>query len=77
MNEKCCNLCGGPMDEVDVNNNFTIHKTVGYGSIHDMEEVNFRLCCKCFDKLMWQCAVNPITSSATENKASNCSEGYQ
>lgn len=61
LKEKCCNLCGNPLDEMDLQNDFTIHKKIGYGSVHDTGEVELRFCCKCFDTLVAQCTKDPIT----------------
>lgn len=55
-----CNGCGKPLDEWDMQEDFHIHTTVGYGSEHDMEEVDLRLCCNCFDKLVDSCTVSPV-----------------
>lgn len=55
-----CNLCGKPLDEWDAQEDFHMHTHVGYGSVHDMEEVDLRLCCDCFDKLVGACTVSPV-----------------
>ena len=55
-----CNGCGGSLDEWDLQGNFMIHTTVGYGSKFDLSKVHLRLCCKCFDGLINQCVISPI-----------------
>jgi hypothetical protein len=54
-----CNHCGSQMDEWDIEEDYHIHTTVGYGSAYDGDEIDLRLCCKCFDKLVGECAVPP------------------
>lgn len=55
-----CNICGGLMDFWDIQEDFTIHRCVGYGSVHDMEEIKLHMCCECFDRIVEQCAINPV-----------------
>lgn len=58
---KYCNLCGRELDFIDTQSDFTLHKDViAYGSIHDGDSVNLRMCCKCFDELVSACVLNPI-----------------
>lgn len=59
-----CNMCGRELDEFDRDQSFTIHGTAGYGSVHDGDIVDLNLCCGCFDRLVEQCAVNPIAGTA-------------
>lgn len=58
--KKVCNLCGKELDIFDRNENYTIHKHIGYGSIHDGDNVHLQLCCGCFDKTIDACMVSPI-----------------
>ena len=55
-----CNFCGKEMDEFDIMLNFTISKEIGYGSVHDGEKVNMRLCCACFDRITHACVIDPF-----------------
>ncbi len=55
-----CNCCGKPLDEFDIQENFHIHTRVGYGSVHDTEEIDLRLCCNCFDGIVDNCEVSPV-----------------
>ena len=51
-----CNLCGKELDFWDVQEDFTLHRHVGYGS----EVIKLRLCCECFDHIVDECKVSPI-----------------
>lgn len=60
---KCCNFCGKELDLFDIQADFSIRKNpVGYGSVHDLESVDLRLCCGCFDLIVNTCMISPITS---------------
>lgn len=59
-----CNRCGKELDLYDLQQEFHIHTQVGYGSIHDGDFADLRLCCECFDALVEQCSVSPITEGA-------------
>ncbi len=62
MTEKrVCNYCGKELDFFDQQEEFSIHKKVGYGSEYDGLTVNLQLCCECFDKLVQACRVSPIS----------------
>jgi len=58
--KKVCNCCGRELDFLDEQQEFSIHKRVGYGSVYDGLTVNLRFCCECFDKLVQACKVSPI-----------------
>lgn len=55
-----CNHCGKELDFFDLQNDFSIHKRIGYGSVHDGDDVHMCLCSDCFDKLVEECEVSPI-----------------
>lgn len=57
---KVCNRCGKELDFWDIQEDFTIHRHVGYGSGYDGEVINLRLCCECFDRLVNECKVSPV-----------------
>lgn len=59
--KKLCNICGKELDFFDRQANLTIHKRLGYGSVHDGSSVHLKLCCDCFDKLVNACKVSPIS----------------
>ena len=58
--KKFCNRCGKELDFFDLQQDFSIHKKIGYGSIYDGFTVDYRLCCECFDKEAARCKVLPI-----------------
>lgn len=67
MKDTCvCNRCGRELDLFDRQQDFTIHKRIGYGSIHDGDMVTLRLCSRCFDDLVGACAIWPIRECAEE-----------
>lgn len=49
---KLCTMCGKKFDMWDEQENFSIRKTVGYGSGYDGSKINLQLCCGCFDKVL-------------------------
>ncbi len=55
-----CNHCGKQLDELDMRESFTIHTTAGYGSKYDLNEIDLRLCCDCFDRLVDECVLSPV-----------------
>ena len=73
-----CNLCGKPLDEWDVNENFGFEYYVGYGSKYDLDHVKARFCCDCFDKLLDElidrCKINPVIGEYYPIEYDECSE---
>lgn len=59
--KKVCSRCGGELDFYDLQQDFSIHKKIGYGSIYDGCSVDLQLCCECFDRMVETCAVSPIS----------------
>ncbi len=57
---KKCSKCGKEFDMWDLQENFSIHKQIGYGSLYDGEYLKLDLCCKCMDELIDACKVSPI-----------------
>lgn len=59
-----CTMCGKTLDEWDMQQPFGFDHVIGYGSVHDLERIRFRLCCGCFDKAMDRfiplCKENPV-----------------
>lgn len=66
QNKKICNRCGRELDFFDLQQDFTIHKKIQYGSSYDGCQVHYQLCCDCFDKAVEECKVNPIKEADTE-----------
>lgn len=64
MKSIVCNMCGKELDIFDRQENFTIKRErIGYGSVHDGDGLDMRLCCSCLDKLVESCAVDPVIES--------------
>lgn len=62
MANNICNKCGKALDIFDKQEDFTIEKELGYGTIHDGSSLRLHLCCECMDKLISECKISPITS---------------
>lgn len=60
MEELKCNLCGQPLDQWDVQNDFVLHRKIGFGSDYDTEELKLQLCNSCLDSLVARCEVTPL-----------------
>ena len=63
-----CSMCGRPLNEWDIQENFEIDfHSVGYGSRYDGEHIRAVFCCDCFDKFIQYIedngAVSPIVGS--------------
>lgn len=62
---KKCNMCGKEFDFWDEQENFCFEYQIGYGSVHDGENLSLNLCCDCFDKVIDmiapQCKINPLS----------------
>lgn len=58
---KCCNYCGKPLDFWDEQEDFSIIKRrLGYGSTHDGDALELRLCTDCLDRIASVCVFNPF-----------------
>lgn len=55
-----CNKCGKPLDMWDTQENFSIHRHLGYGTSYDGDTLDLHLCCGCIEKLIEKCEVSPI-----------------
>lgn len=58
--EFVCNMCGKTLDLFDRAEDFTIQKKLGYGTIYDGSEIKLSICCKCMERIVESCIVNPI-----------------
>lgn len=58
--KKVCNHCGKELDLFDLQQDFTIHKRIEYGSIYDGCNLHLQLCCDCLDRTVQSCKVTPI-----------------
>lgn len=68
MNIRYCNICGSKMDVWDIQEDYTIHTRIGYGSKYDEEEIELHICCDCMDKIIDKCAISPLASQAANYK---------
>ena len=72
QDKQVCSLCGREFDFFDQQENFTIHKKIGYGSVYDGATVNLGLCCACLDRIVAMCAVSPIiTNTALDREGAD------
>ena len=69
--KKFCSRCVRELDFFDLQQDFSIHKKIGYGSIYDGCTVDYQLCCGCFDKAAEECVVFPISE---EGQCYKCDE---
>ena len=60
MTEKTCNMCGKVFDMWDAQENFSIHRRLGYGTKYDGDTLELDLCCDCIEKIIEECKVSPI-----------------
>lgn len=63
MAENVCNRCGKSLDIWDRQEDFTIFKNLGYGTVYDGETLDLHLCCDCIEKIIDECKVSPIIGS--------------
>lgn len=57
-----CNLCGKSFDFWDEQENYVVHRIIGYGSKHDGDCIDLHVCCGCMDALIDSCEISPVTS---------------
>ena len=55
-----CNMCGKPLDFWDVQEDFSLHRHLGYGTKNDGSVLDLQLCCDCIDNLIDECVISPI-----------------
>ena len=57
-----CNQCGAEIKEYEFHLSDT--ERIGYGSVHDGDELDFDLCAKCTDELITylteRCSISPL-----------------
>ncbi len=58
--EITCNKCGKAFNIWDIQEMFSIHKNLGYGTRYDGDRLEIDLCCDCMNDLIEQCVVSPI-----------------
>ena len=62
MKHHYCNLCGKSFDFWDEQEDFSIHKELGYGTNYDGDTLKLHLCCECMNKIVKECKISPIIS---------------
>lgn len=55
-----CNKCGKELDIWDKQEEFSLHKNLGYGTAYDGMRLELDLCCKCMEELIVNCAETPL-----------------
>ena len=58
-----CNKCGNILDYWDTQEDFSIERSLGYGTKYDGDRLKIRLCCDCMEKLIDECVVSPISDN--------------
>lgn len=66
--ETVCNICGQKLDFFDRQEDYTIKKSIGYGSMYDGDIVDLHICCSCFDKIISNCVVSPLVSNRCDTQ---------
>lgn len=62
-----CNKCGKLFDDLDTQEELSIHTLLGYGSKYDGHVIQLDLCCDCLDELIESCKISPIISYRGES----------
>lgn len=55
-----CNKCGKQFDLWDFQEDFSISRTLGYGTKYDGSQLDMHLCCDCMTELIDACKISPI-----------------
>ena len=61
MQKITCNMCGKEFDDWDMQEDFSIHGCIGYGSKFDGLYLRLDLCCDCMDNLIRSCKIPPVS----------------
>ena len=74
---KKCNMCGRDLDFWDLQEDFSIKRECGYGTIFDGDSLFLRMCCSCMEKLVESCVVSPVEENtydviSTEEENNEC-----
>lgn len=61
-----CNKCGKKLDMWDIQEDFSMQRSLGYGSKYDGSDFDIDLCCGCMDELIDEmiekCVISPVIS---------------
>lgn len=60
MTEEICNRCGSKLDIWDTQENFSLWRSLGYGTKYDGDTLKLKLCCKCMEEIIDSCLISPI-----------------
>lgn len=63
---KKCNLCGKQFDLWDIQEDFCIHKRLGFGTKYDGDVLHMYICCDCMDAIIDRCELSPIAPEELE-----------
>lgn len=63
QDKRTCNLCGKELDIWDKQEDFSLHRHLGYGTKYDESYLDIQICCDCMEKLIDDCVVSPISDS--------------
>lgn len=58
-----CNKCGKTFDFWDTQEDFSIERSLGYGTKYDGSTLELDLCCECMEKLIEECVISPISDN--------------
>lgn len=58
-----CNRCGKTLDFWDVQEDYSLHRHLGYGTKYDGSNLDLQLCCDCMDKLIEECDISPVSDN--------------
>lgn len=61
MVNRVCSKCGEELDFWDQQEDFSIHRHLGYGTKFDGSDLDIELCCVCMEELIETCAICPVT----------------
>ena len=64
--EILCNRCGERFNAWDTQEDFSIHKRLGYGTIYDGSTLELDLCCRCMEELIAECVISPIVAGVID-----------
>ena len=64
-----CNICGKAFTDWDDAGNFSIERTLGFGTKHDGKRLSLHLCADCLEALIDNCAIDPTSDPNPEYSA--------
>lgn len=61
-----CNVCGKGFDIFDTQEDFSIHRMLGYGTKYDGDRLDLKICCSCMEKIIDMCKETPVVCTDEE-----------